>query len=159
MLFRLPPCVDQTRRPFWASGAADEWDEQYNIGTSAGFEGTAPRYNPKHHIQALRLLLSAAENSPSLKKSRSLAVDVVDLTTTLMANEYIVLKMQLDVAASGVAPSAAAIEVIARKMAANILKTDQLLGSNGNFLLGKWVADAKSFGETVGERCVLPNVR
>ena len=147
--------IYQTRRPFWASGAGSEWDAQYNVGTSAGFMGTAPRYNPKQLLKALRLLLSAAEGTPVLKTSRSLAVDVVDLTATVLANEYIVLKEQLDIASAGVAPSVAAIDAVAAKIVVNILATDQLLGSNENYLLGKWIAEARGFGQTDGEAALL----
>jgi alpha-N-acetylglucosaminidase len=122
---------------------------------SAGFQGTAPRYNPKHLVKALRQLLSAVNKSPWLKTSRSLSVDVVDLTATVMANEYIVLKQELDLAVAGVAPSASAIDAVAQKMAGNILATDQLLGSNDNYLLGNWINEARSFGQTDSERRLL----
>eukprot|EP01052_Picozoa_sp_SAG31_P012333 SAG31_NODE_719_length_12605_cov_22.378858_11_plen_344_part_00 len=156
----LPGCTcpsdwQVTRRPFWASGVAAEWDAQYNIGTSAGFQGTAPRYNPKHLLRVLRLLLSAVQSVSALKDSRALAVDVVDLTTMMMADEYIIFKQQLDVAASGVAPSKTSIGVVAEKMVQNIRATDELLGSNENYLLGRWIADARAYGQVDDDRRLL----
>ena len=144
-----------TRRPFWASGAGSEWASEYEEGTSAGFQGTAPRYSPHQLNRALQLLLSAVDHTPALKKSRALAVDCVDLAATVMANEFIILKQQLDTAAAGVAPNATAIAAVAEKMVANIIATDELLGSNENYLLGTWVADARQLGRTDAEKRLL----
>ena len=53
--------------------------------------GSAPRYNPKQLNAALSLMLAAAEAAPAtLKQSKNLRVDIVDLAQSLMGNAYII---------------------------------------------------------------------
>lgn len=136
-----------TRRPFWPLGEASGWGWN-NDGTSDGFMGDAPRYDPRALLQALRELLSGAaagESSSSLPTS--LAVDVVDLCVTTMANAWLVQLGGMINMTSGnmTSKKVAQIQALGAEMIAGIAVTDEVLASNENFLLGKWISDAKSW--------------
>ena len=136
-----------TRRPFWASGSATGWGPGTNDGDSAGFMGDAPRYNPKQLMKALRALLAAAKAEPTLQQSRSLRVDVIDLSATMMANLWILQITKLIRTTNGTmtTDSVLAVEKLASQMIKGIAATDVLLGSDPNYLLGSWITDAKSW--------------
>ena len=147
-----------THRPFWLSGSAAMWElGSLQTGDNSGFMGTAPRYDPKQLLAALRALLAAVAAEPGLRQSKSLAVDVIDLTAATMANLYILHITDLVLVTNGTmtAASPGRVKMIAAELISAIAATDELLASNENYLLGKWISDARSFGTTDAEKALL----
>ncbi|KAI0789468.1 alpha-N-acetylglucosaminidase [Abortiporus biennis] len=95
-------------------------------------------------VPALKLILQAANKSPSLKNIPEFRYDTVDITRQLLANRFIDLYQNLlsiyNTSASSTAISKAGSPLI------NLLHDlDDLLSTNENFLLSTWISDAKQW--------------
>ncbi|KAH7910217.1 glycoside hydrolase family 89 protein [Hygrophoropsis aurantiaca] len=97
-------------------------------------------------VPALKMLVEAGLNSPSLIEIPEFRYDVVDLTRQLLANRFITLYETLTEAYNANA-NAAAISAAGQPLLALLRDLDSLLLTNPHFLLSNWISSARSWAQ------------
>ncbi len=111
--------------------------------------GTRPRKNylPKDLLPAWQLLIN---ESDELKNSDGFQYDIVDITRQVLANYADTLQQQI--ATDFKLKDGSAFEKHSSEFLVLITDIDELLGTRKDFLLGKWLEDAKKQGTTLEEK-------
>jgi alpha-N-acetylglucosaminidase len=118
----------------------------YVKGTAYRSEPIAP-YDPWRLAIALDSLLSAA---PALSENDAYRFDVVNLTRQTLGQLAVPLVNQVqDAFTRRDLPALLAAE---QRVVALLTDLDELVGTREEFLLGRWIADAKRWGTTDAER-------
>ncbi|XP_046631090.1 alpha-N-acetylglucosaminidase-like isoform X2 [Daphnia pulicaria] len=107
-------------------------------------------YSPHDVILAWDHLISGLMTEPLLSNASNFRHDMVDLTRQSMQEIFHLLYSKL--LEVYLEKNSTAIEGIAYKMINLLQDLDELLQTGKKFLLGKWIADAKSWGTTEGEK-------
>ncbi len=118
----------------------------YVKGVAYRTEPMAP-YDGKILGKALDTLLSAA---PQLGANDAYRYDVVNLTRQVLGQLGLPLVNQVEEAYHG--KDRAALLVAEQRVTQLLRDLDMLVGTREEFLLGKWIADAKGWGTTDAER-------
>lgn len=113
--------------------------------------GTRPhkKYKPQDLLPAWDNLIIAS----SQLNSDGFKYDLVDVTRQVLVNYADTLQQQF--AAAYKAKNKARFKVLTQEFLAVIDDTDKLLGTHKDFLLGKWLNDAKSWGTTPQEKILF----
>jgi alpha-N-acetylglucosaminidase len=114
--------------------------------------GTRPQKNylPKDLLPAWENLIAA---SAQLKNSDGFQYDLVDVTRQVLVNYADTLQQQF--AAAYKANNKAEFDRLTAKFLMVIDDTDKLLTTRKDFLLGKWLNDAKKWGTTPEEKLLF----
>jgi alpha-N-acetylglucosaminidase len=104
-------------------------------------------YDPKELIKAWKLFVDA---SPELKNSDGFQYDIVDVSRQVLANYASPLQQQM--AKAYKAKDMASFNKYSDEYLSLLDDMDKLLGTRQDFLLGKWIADARSNGITPAEK-------
>lgn len=107
---------------------------------------TVMNYDPKKLAQAWGLFISAADD---LKESDGFQYDVVDVTRQVLANYANTLQPKIIKAYNS--KDTTAFKQYGTEFLQLMDDMDQLLGTRQDFLLGKWISDARSNGITPQE--------
>ncbi|MEO7455347.1 MAG: alpha-N-acetylglucosaminidase [Gemmatimonadaceae bacterium] len=118
----------------------------YRKGTPYRSEPIAP-YDRKLLVAALDSLLAAA---PALGRNDTYRYDVVNLTRQVLGQ--LAVPLVNDVEAAYVKKDAAALRVAEKNVLTLLVDLDELVGTREEFLLGRWLSDAKRWATTNGER-------
>jgi alpha-N-acetylglucosaminidase len=114
-------------------------------------DARGPDYdNPGAIAQAWSLLGSCARELGNADPYR---YDLVDLTRQVLSNHADALHAAA--VAAFRAADAAALEAIEARFNRLLLDLDEVLGTRREFLLGRWLADAQSWGRSDAERALL----
>ena len=117
------------------------------INPTANFVRTNLDYNAKDFVQAWSLFVQEA---PPLQSSEGFRYDLVDITRQALANYAIPLHQQFVTAY--LEHDTAAFDKYSTQFLALMDDMDKLLATRKEFLLGKWIADARSCGITGDEK-------
>lgn len=108
---------------------------------------TKLNYQPKDILPAWKGLIDAA---PDLKNSEGFRFDLIDVTRQVLANYAIVVQRKW--VAAYRAKDEAKFNLHSQEFINLIDDLDGLLGAHPDFLLGKWVSDARKCGETAAQK-------
>ncbi|MBB2144771.1 alpha-N-acetylglucosaminidase [Pedobacter sp. LMG 31464] len=108
---------------------------------------TKKYYNPAELIKALELFNKAAVK---LKESDGFKYDFIDLTRQVMANYADTLQIQFAIAYKN--KNSNEFKQLSTRFINVIEDLDLLLASRKDFLLGKWINDARKLGNTLTEK-------
>jgi alpha-N-acetylglucosaminidase len=108
---------------------------------------TKLHYNPLELVKAWEIFIQHADD---FRSSEGYRYDLVDITRQVMANYA--LPLQQKVAAAYQKKDAAAFEKYSIEFIQLIEDMDVLLRTHQDFLLGKWIKDARSWGVTPEEK-------
>jgi alpha-N-acetylglucosaminidase len=108
---------------------------------------TVLNYDPKHLIKAWGLFMHTAN---SLKQSDGFQYDVVDITRQVLANYANVIQPEIIKAYRN--KNAAAFDRYSNEFLQLMEDMDKLLATRQDFLLGKWINDARANGITPEEK-------
>lgn len=114
---------------------------------NTAWTNTTLTYDPMMLVKAWDLFLKAAD---SLDATEGFRYDLVDLTRQVLANYA--TPLQQNFAEAYREGNKAAFDAGAARFLALIDDMDRLLGTTPDFLLGTWLADARSWGKTAGEK-------
>ena len=117
------------------------------INPTANFVRTNLDYNAKDFLQAWNLFMQEA---PALQSSEGFQYDLVDITRQALANYAIPLHQQFVTAY--LEHDTVAFNKYSTQFLALMDDMDKLLATRKEFLLGKWIADARSCGITDDEK-------
>ena len=109
--------------------------------------GTTPPYDETQVVQAWKQLLAAA---PACGASDGYRYDVADLGRQVMAD--LGTHYHKAILQAFEAKDAVRLRLLSDKMLGLLRDMDELTGTRREFLLGAWVADARSWGETPAEK-------
>ena len=104
-------------------------------------------YDPKQLAKAWALFINASEK---LKQSDGYRYDIVDITRQVLANYALPLQQQA--AKAYAEKNAAAFKKYSTDFLQLMDDMDALLSTRKDFLLGKWIADARANGITTQEK-------
>jgi alpha-N-acetylglucosaminidase len=107
---------------------------------------TTMNYDPKKLVQAWKLFIQSADE---LKESDGFQYDIVDVTRQVLANYANVLQPKITKAYAQ--KDAAAFKQYSGEFLQLMDDMDRLLGTRQDFLLGKWISDARANGITPQE--------
>ncbi len=108
---------------------------------------TKPNYDPARLVEAWKLLLEAA---PEAKSSDGYRFDLADVTRQVLAN--LSTRYSEQITAAYRTRDAARLHELSGKMLGLIRDMDKLAGTRREWLLGVWLADARSWGATPAEK-------
>jgi alpha-N-acetylglucosaminidase len=108
---------------------------------------TRPYYDTTQLVKAWKLLLDAA---PQAKSSDGYQFDLCDLGRQVLAN--LATDYHKQIIAAYKSGDAKSLRQLSDKMLDLIHDLDELTGTRKEFLLGTWIADARSWGTTKAER-------
>ncbi len=117
------------------------------LAKSTGGTRPAKNYDPKDLLPAWALLIDA---SKKLKSSEGFRYDLVDLTRQVLVNYADSLQHQF--AGDYHRKDTAAFRRHTARFLQVMEDTDRLLGTRKDFLLGKWLSDARSWGTNDAEK-------
>lgn len=106
-------------------------------------------YNPQEVMEAARLMVSVADK---YKGNNNFEYDLVDVLRQAMAEKGRL--MQKAVAAAYRAGDKALFELASQRFLHLISLQDRLLATRPEFKVGKWIADARSLGNTPEEKAL-----
>jgi alpha-N-acetylglucosaminidase len=112
--------------------------------------GKVPSYDNFQLAEAWRHLLAAADEFGGVDTYR---YDLVNVSRQVLSNHAAVLLRE--VAAAYQAKDVPAFKMASRRFLQLIRDLDELLGTRREFLLGRWLEDAKRWGSTPGARARL----
>jgi alpha-N-acetylglucosaminidase len=112
-------------------------------------------------LPALRGLLQAKDENPSLSSVSEFKYDVVDLTRQLLANRFLTAYVDLVAIYNASNSSSSEVRQAGQPLLAILLDLDDLLMTDDNFLLSNWIRDARSWahGNTSYEAYLEYNAR
>jgi alpha-N-acetylglucosaminidase len=108
---------------------------------------TSPHYDPVRVLEAWKLLLAAA---PEAKHSDGYRFDLCDVGRQALAD--LSTRYNYEIVDAYKARDAARLQKLSDKMLALIRDLDTLTGARREWLLGVWLADARSWGATPAEK-------
>lgn len=113
-----------------------------------GHHPTTVNYDPSELEKAWMLMYDAATGDPSLWGISAFQYDMVDVTRQVMANYFITQYIALvdTWSANG---TSTAIQDAGSKLLALLSDLDRVLATNDNFLLSRWVGEARSWATSV----------
>jgi alpha-N-acetylglucosaminidase len=143
---------DVLRRTAYNGGLTEGGPESILTGrptfnTSTTRTKTMLNYPPGEMLPAWDLLIKAADD---LKASDGFRYDLVDVTRQVLANYADSLQQQ--VAKAYKDNDSIAFKKYSKQFLVLLDDMDRLLATRKDFLLGKWLSDAKSWGTTPGEK-------
>ena len=112
-----------------------------------GTTNTKSHYNKKDLIQALQMLISCAEE---LSDSDGYRYDIVDVTRQVLADYASILQQKISAMYKAGNPDG--FRLASAEFLALLDDMDRLLGTRGEFLLGRWLSDARNVGHTQQEK-------
>lgn len=112
-----------------------------------GTSNTRLPYDPKELVEAWKYMLSASEE---LKSSDGFQFDLVDITRQVLANYA--SEVQKQIAIDYKNKDKEAFRADSKCFLGLISDLDDLLSTRKDFLLGKWLEDAKSWGTNSDEK-------
>lgn len=144
-----PPGATHTIKPIICSAPQFDLPGISNsTPTIAGMRPvTKPHYNAARLVEGWRLLLSAA---PEAKSSDGYRFDLCDVTRQVLVDLGTRYNEQISVAYK--TGDAAKLRTMSNKMLGLIRDMDELAGTRYEWLLGTWLADARSWGATTAEK-------
>jgi alpha-N-acetylglucosaminidase len=110
---------------------------------------TKLNYKPKDFLPAWDFLIAAAANC---KNSDGFQYDLVDITRQVLANYA--LSVQAKFVAAYRNQDSGAFKIYSSQFLQLITDMDSLLGTRNDFLLGRWISDARSFGNNLAEKAL-----
>lgn len=119
------------------------------LDSNAKWVRTKLNYLPKDILPAWQALINAA---PELSKSEGYQFDLVDVSRQVLANYALTIQQQCATAYR--AKDAAKFKQYSEQFLTLMDDMDGLLASHKDFLLGKWVADARNQGITTEEKAL-----
>ena len=126
-------------------GQASFVNQRPAIGRTRTWYGNARlRYDNKYLCEALGLLLEVDG------KNSAYAFDLANLTRQMLANRFDALKKQYEAAVAE--KDRETMKTVSAEMLEIIADIDQVIGTHSYFLVGKWIADARSWGLDDGEK-------
>jgi alpha-N-acetylglucosaminidase len=114
---------------------------------STAWTNTTLSYKPMELVKAWDLFIQAAD---SLKGSDGFRYDLVDVTRQVLANYASPLQQKFAEACRD--HDKKAFDAYSSQFLDLISDMDRLLGTRKDFLLGRWISDARKWGKTAGER-------
>ncbi|MER8089002.1 alpha-N-acetylglucosaminidase [Streptomyces sp. NPDC058316] len=117
------------------------------VGSAASWSPSSMRYDASTVQRALTELLQVA---PELRKSDAYRFDVVDVARQALANRSRTLLPQIRLAYEE--KDLALYRQRATEWKRDLALLDRLLASDRRFMLGPWLKDARSWGDTDAER-------
>lgn len=108
---------------------------------------TKPRYDLARLVEAWKLLLAAA---PEAKDSDGYRFDLCDVGRQVLAD--LSTRYNQQIVAAYKAGDAARLRDLSNKMLGLIRDMDELAGTRREWLLGVWIAEARSWGATPAEK-------
>ena len=117
------------------------------LDSTAQWTKTKLNYKPGDILPAWKSMIAAA---PELRGSEGYRFDLVDLTRQVLANYALVVQRKW--VAAYRAKDQAKFNLYSGQFLMLIDDLDGLLGAHPDFLLGKWVSDARNCGETAAEK-------
>lgn len=134
---------------FIRDGAESIIQGRPTLDSSAAWASTRLNYNAKDLLPAWQAMVNAA---PDLKQSDGYQFDLVDLTRQVLANYA--LPLQRKWVAAYQRKDLADFKKYSTEYITLIDDMDCLLATRRDFLLGRWVADARSNGITPNEKAL-----
>ncbi|MBB5440312.1 alpha-N-acetylglucosaminidase [Pedobacter sp. AK017] len=134
-----------SHQPWWGTNTIITGRPTFDAATVWTY--TAIPYSSKELMKAWSYLLTASDE---LKSSDGFQYDLVDVTRQVLANYANVL--QQDFASSYKQKDMAAFNKKSAQFLELIDDIDQLLGTRSDFLLGKWINNAKALGDNPAEK-------
>lgn len=128
-------------------GAESILQARPTLDSTTQWARTKLNYNPEDILPAWRALVSAADE---LKDSEGYQFDVVDVSRQVLANYALVLQKKWVGAYRS--KDEQKFKMYTQEYIRLIEDLDGLLASHQDFLLGKWVADARKCGTTKAEK-------
>ncbi|KAF2104360.1 putative alpha-N-acetylglucosaminidase [Rhizodiscina lignyota] len=119
-----------------------------------GHHPTTVNYDPIKFAKAWTMMYSATRAKPSLWSNPVFQYDFVDVTRQVMANYFITLYTHLVDSWSSANAKPAAIRDAGSKLLALLSDLDKVLSTNENYLLSKWIAEARSWASGVNASSV-----
>ncbi|KAI0780775.1 alpha-N-acetylglucosaminidase [Trametes elegans] len=111
-----------------------------------GHHPTAVPYDTNTTVlPALKLLLKARAQHPALGAVPEFAYDVVDVARQLLSNRFIERYTTLVATYNDSSSTAETVTAAGAPLLALLADLDGLLYTNGNFLLSRWIADARKW--------------
>ncbi|KJE88736.1 lysosomal alpha-N-acetyl glucosaminidase [Capsaspora owczarzaki ATCC 30864] len=118
-----------------------------------GFMPTNLYYDPGHVILAVDHILAAAKSAPQLASVVPFRYDVVDFTRQMLSNLAIDFHSNLTLALTS--KQAHLVHLYGQGIVGLIADLDELLVSDAHFLLGPWLAAARSWSENTAAQDLL----
>ena len=115
--------------------------------SARGWAGTQPSYDSAQLVAAWKLLLDAA---PQAKSSDGYRFDLCAVGRQVLAN--LGTQYHRQIIAAYKSGDAKTLRILSDKMLDLIRDMDELTGTRKELLFGKWVADARSWGDTPAEK-------
>ncbi|HWB26235.1 MAG TPA: alpha-N-acetylglucosaminidase [Chitinophagaceae bacterium] len=143
---------DILRRSVYEGGLTEGGPESI-ISARPTFDSSAPwvntrlSYNPAQLVQAWRLFVQSAHQ---LKNSDGFQYDLVDITRQVLANYATPLQQKFALAYKQ--KDTAAFNKYSNQFLQLMDDMEKLLSTRKDFLLGKWIADARANGITESEK-------
>ncbi|ACU05596.1 Alpha-N-acetylglucosaminidase [Pedobacter heparinus DSM 2366] len=134
-----------SHQPWWGTNTIITGRPTFDAATVWTY--TAIPYSSKELMKAWSYLLTASDE---LKSSDGFQYDLVDVTRQVLANYANVL--QQDFASSYKQKDMATFNKKSAQFLELIDDIDQLLGTRSDFLLGKWINNAKALGDNPAEK-------
>jgi alpha-N-acetylglucosaminidase len=110
---------------------------------------TKLNYNPKDFLPALENMIDASDKC---RNSDGFQYDLVDITRQVLANYALVVHKKFVAAYED--KDSTAFKKYSSEFLQIISDMDALLGTRKDFLLGQWIADARSFGNNAEEKAL-----
>ncbi|MFC4209855.1 alpha-N-acetylglucosaminidase [Pedobacter petrophilus] len=128
-------------------GAESILQARPTLDSTTQWTKTKLNYNPKDLLPAWHALVAAADE---LKKSEGFRFDLIDVSRQVLANYALVVHQKWVTAYR--AKDAQKFKLYSDEFISLIEDMDGMLASHPDFLLGKWVAQARRWGSTDEER-------
>jgi alpha-N-acetylglucosaminidase len=119
------------------------------LDSTARWANTKLNYLPKELLPAWQLLIQA---SPELNKSDGYGFDVVDVTRQVLANYALTVHQKL--VNAYLQKDRLDFKKYSNQFIVLIQDMDRLLATRKDFLLGKWIADARRCGSSLQEKAL-----
>jgi alpha-N-acetylglucosaminidase len=110
---------------------------------------TKLNYNPKDFLPALEYMIDASDKC---RNSDGFQYDLVDITRQVLANYALVVHKKFVAAYED--KDSTAFKKYSSEFLQIITDMDALVGTRKDFLLGQWIADARSFGNNASEKAL-----
>lgn len=104
-------------------------------------------YNTSAIVQAWKNIYDSAIKQPALWQNPSYQFDVVDITRQVMTDAFAETYLELMGAYQNSASNSSEVSAIGAKLVSQLNDLDSVLATNGNFLLDKWLTDARSWAK------------
>ena len=120
------------------------------VTSSSYFGPPEPRYSAQDFEPVLGELLQADQ---SVRVEETYKYDLVDVTRQVLANRA--RATLREIAKAYAAKDVPALDVLTDRFLAYMTSTDEILGTQRDWLLGTWLEQAKAWGSTAAEKVAL----